>query len=230
MIGIMTGQYVFAPSILAADFLALGEEIQAVKAAGADWIHVDIMDGHFVPNLSMGPAVVQACRRTTDLPLDVHLMVINPDAHLKAFADAGASSLIAHVEATPQIHRTLTNIRQMGIRSGVALNPGTPIQQIEPLLELVDIILVMTVNPGYGGQRFLEPMLEKVQILREWQRNEKTEALISVDGGIGPQTASLSAQAGANVLIAGNAVFKHPAGAAEGLFEIKSAIDQASGA
>lgn len=228
MIGSMAGQFVLAPSILAADFLRLGEEIQAVKAAGADWIHVDIMDGHFVPNLSMGPAVVQACRRITELPLDVHLMVSNPDAHLNAFADAGASSLIAHVEATPQIHRTLTNIRQMGIRTGVALNPGTPVQQVEPLLDLVDIVLVMTVNPGYGGQRFLESTLEKVRTLRGWRDSNLTGALISVDGGINPHTASLSAQSGADVFIAGNSIFAHPEGAARGLLDIKSAIDQVS--
>lgn len=222
----MTRQHVLAPSILSADFLQLGDEIRAVKAGGADWIHIDVMDGHFVPNLSMGPAIVQACRRVTDMPLDVHLMVMNPDAHLKAFADAGASSLIAHVEATPQIHRTLSSIRQMGIRAGVAVNPGTPIEIIEPLLELTDIVLVMTVNPGYGAQRFLEGMLGKVQTVNNWRDQGLTEALISVDGGINPQTAGLSARTGANILVAGNAVFNHPEGAEKGLKAIGVAIEQ----
>ena len=195
-----------APSILSADFARLGEEVRAVEAAGADWIHVDVMDGHFVPNITIGPDVVKALRRRANKPLDVHLMISPLDPYLEAFAAAGADHIIVHVEAGPHVHRSLQAVRALGKKTGVVLNPGTSESTVEHVVDLVDLILVMSVNPGFGGQAFIPDAVDKIRRLRALVGGRPID--IEVDGGITPETAPKVVAAGANVLVAGTAVFR----------------------
>lgn len=196
-----------APSILSADFARLGEEIHAVEEAGADYIHIDVMDGHFVPNITIGPMVVKAVRQVTDLPLDVHLMIENADLFIDAFRDAGADILTVHAEAVTHLQRTLAYIRGQGMKAGVSLNPATPLCVLDHVLEDTDMVLVMTVNPGFEGQKFIRSMIPKVRTLSEIIRSKGLEVEIEVDGGIGPDTIGEISSAGANVFVAGSAIF-----------------------
>jgi ribulose-phosphate 3-epimerase len=199
-------EIVISPSILSADFSRLGEEIRDVVDAGADWIHVDVMDGHFVPNITIGPDVLKGIRRWTDRPMDVHLMISPVDAYLEAFAKAGADLITAHVEAGPHIHRTLQTIRTLGVQVGVTLNPGTPVAHIESVIDMVDLVLVMSVNPGFGGQAFIPESIDRVRAIREMAKGRPIR--IEVDGGVGPANAGALAVAGADTFVAGSAVFK----------------------
>lgn len=196
-----------APSILSADFSKLGEEIRTVESAGADWIHVDVMDGHFVPNITIGPLVVEAVKRSTPLPIDVHLMIENADDYITAFARAGASHISVQVEACLHLHRTVQHIKASGAKAGVVLNPSTPIESLAWILEDIDYVLVMSVNPGFGGQKFIPNSISKIKALRKLIENRGLSALIEVDGGINETTIAEVAAAGADVLVAGSAIF-----------------------
>ena len=202
-----------APSILSADFGRLAEEVKAIEAAGADYVHCDVMDGRFVPNITIGPSVVEALRKVTSLPLDVHLMIVEPEKYIDAFAKAGAAIITVHVEACPHLDRVLHQIRDAGAKPSVVLNPGTPLSAIEEVLPIVEQVLMMSVNPGFGGQEFIETTLDKIRRLRA-QLNVKNlpHVDIEVDGGINPETAKRVIAAGATVLVAGNAVFRSPMG------------------
>ncbi|MBY9082277.1 ribulose-phosphate 3-epimerase [Paenibacillus sp. HN-1] len=196
-----------APSLLSADFAALGAEVAEAQASGADWIHVDVMDGHFVPNITLGPAIVKAVAAHTTLPLDVHLMMENPESYIADFAAAGAAVITVHAEACVHLHRVIHQIKEHGIMAGVAINPATPATAIKEILSDVDLVLVMTVNPGFGGQAFIPGTMHKIREIREWANAIDHDLRIEVDGGIAESTAPLVAEAGADVLVAGNAVF-----------------------
>ena len=196
-----------APSILSADFSRLGEEIAAVEAAGADWIHVDVMDGRFVPNITIGPVVVASIRKATRLPFDVHLMIKSPERFIDGFAGAGADTITVHVEAAAHLHRTVAMIREKGLRAGVSLNPATPLALVEPILPDIDLLLVMTVNPGFGGQKFISGMIPKIAAAKRMIQGAAPEVLLEVDGGVHLKNIRSIADAGADVLVAGSAVF-----------------------
>jgi ribulose-phosphate 3-epimerase len=199
-----------APSILSADFARLGEEIAAIEAGGADYVHIDVMDGHFVPNITIGPLVVQAVRRVTNLPLDVHLMIAEPDRYIADFAQAGADIIVVHAEATNHLHRTVQLIKSLGKKAGVSLNPATPLNVLDYVLEDLDLVLLMTVNPGFGGQSFIEGCIPKIQALRGIMDRRGIEAELEVDGGVKIDNIARIAHAGADVFVAGSAVFNSP--------------------
>ncbi len=218
----MSLPYLISASILSADFTRLGEQIQAAETGGADWIHVDVMDGHFVPNLTMGPFIVEACRRATHLPLDVHLMIERPENLLAEFAHAGATNLTVHVETCPNLHRTLQVIRELGCKAGVVINPATPVVLVEPVLHMVDLVLVLSVNPGHSGQTFLPEVLPKVSAIKRLLDEVNPAANLEIDGGINTATISLAIEAGVNVFVAAHAIFDNPGGITDGIAQLKA--------
>jgi ribulose-phosphate 3-epimerase len=221
----MLKEYLIVPSILSADLTRIGDVVLELENAGVDWIQIDVMDGHFVPNITFGPSFVEAIRRITILPLDVHLMIQEPDRYLEVFADAGASSLTVHIEASPDIQRTITTIRELGLPVGVALNPETPVTAVTDVLSLVDLILVMTVNPGFAGQNFIPSSLGKIRRIDSLLAEVQPRPRIQVDGGITAETAPSAASAGADVFVAASAIFKHPEGIEAGVESIKNSLE-----
>lgn len=215
-----------APSLLAADFARLGDQIRAAEAGGADWLHIDVMDGRFVPNITIGPLIVDACRRVSDLPRDVHLMIVEPERYVDAFRDAGADRITVHVEVSPHLHRTLQRIRGTGAHPGIAINPLTPLDVVRDALPYCDTVLVMSVNPGFGGQAFIPATVERIEQVRIWRDAVRPECRIQVDGGIDVDTAPRVVTAGADVLVAGSAVF----GSGDVRQNLRNLRDAASGA
>lgn len=215
---------IISASILSADFSELKKQIRECEQAGVDWIHIDVMDGHFVPNLTMGPFIVQACRSITSLPLDCHLMVENPETLVKSFADAGASLLTIHPECNPNAVRTLQYIKQLGCSAGIALNPGTPAHVLDPLIDFVDMVLVMTVNPGFSGQTFIPEMVKKISMVSEIIRQNEKSIRLEIDGGITSKTISLVHDAGADTFVSATAIFGHPNGIADGVLALRKAL------
>ncbi len=218
----MTTPYLLSASILSADFSRLGEQINAAEKAGVDWIHVDVMDGHFVPNLTMGPFIVETIHRITHLPLDVHLMIESPENLLGAFAQAGAGILSVHVETCPNLHRTLQTIHELGCKAGVVINPATPVDLVGPVLHMVDLVLVMSVNPGYSGQTFLPEVLPKVSSLRKELDRVNPAVHLEIDGGMNSSTMPLAIKAGATAFVAAHAIFDYPDGITAGVQHLRA--------
>lgn len=216
------------PSILSADFRCLGQQIAEVEQAGADRIHVDVMDGCFVPNITIGPLVVEAARKSTSLPLDVHLMIVEPERYLADFASAGADIILVHQEACPHLHRTVEQIKQLDKQAGVVLNPSTPIASLEEVIDILDQVLIMSVNPGFGGQRFIGSSTQKVRRLQRLLQERGAQAAIEIDGGIDPTTAPAVVAAGASLLVAGSAVFGAPGGPGEGVRRLRASLSPQS--
>ena len=217
-------KFLIAPSIIASDFTHLADEISVIESAGADWLHMDIMDGHFVPTITVGPLFVQACKRVTKLPIDAHLMISNPDQYLEVFAKAGANNITVHVETCPNLPQTIQKIISLGCTAGVTLNPATPASALDSVLPLVDLVLVMSVKPGYSGQSFMPEMISKVEEIRNKLNALRSKAYLEVDGGISAETLPLMYKAGANVFVAGSAVFGHPQGAGEGIKALRNVV------
>jgi ribulose-phosphate 3-epimerase len=215
-------KYIIAPSILSADFTKLGEEIRACESAGAGWIHIDVMDGHFVPNITMGPFIVEACKRITKLPLDVHLMIEKPERYLDAFANAGANHLTVHLETCPHIYRTIQMIKSLGCKAGVTLNPGTPVAALEAVLAEAERVLVMSVNPGYSGQEFIPESIARVAEVRKGLDALGSSAWLEVDGGVSVENIKELREAGATAFVTATAVFKHPGGIKAGIASLRS--------
>ena len=220
-------KYVISSSILSADFTRLGEQIAEAEVAGVDWLHVDVMDGHFVPNITMGPFIVEWCRKASKLPLDVHLMIEKPERYLEAFAKAGASGLTVHVETCPDMHNTLKQIKSLGVKAGVVLNPATPVSQVEPYLAVADLVLVMSVNPGYSGQKFMLEAITKVAHIRKKLDALGSSAWLEVDGGIDTLTLPKMKEAGATAFVAATAIFKNSEGIEEGVKALRNVIARA---
>lgn len=221
-------KFILVPSIIASDFTQLADEISACESAGADWFHVDVMDGHFVPTITVGPLFVEACKRATKLPLDVHLMISNPDQYLEVFAKAGANNITVHVETCPNLAETIGKIKSLGCTAGITLNPSTPASALDSALPIADLVLVMSVNPGYSGQAFMPEMIGKVEEIRNKLNALRSKAYLEVDGGMTVETLPLMHKAGANVFVAGNAVFKHPQGVGKGIKALRGCIAPAS--
>jgi ribulose-phosphate 3-epimerase len=216
--------YVISASILSADFTRLGEEITVCESAGADWIHVDVMDGHFVPNITMGPFIVEACKRVTKLPLDVHLMIEKPEEYIEAFAKAGASGLTVHVETCPHLDRTMQDIKSLGCKAGVVLNPETPVSEVEPVLHLADLVLILSVHPGFSGGKFVPESVAKVADIRKKLNALGSSAWLEVDGGINAETLPRMKDAGATAFVAASAIFKHPQGITAGIQALRAQL------
>jgi ribulose-phosphate 3-epimerase len=218
-------KFILAPSIIASDFTRLADEIAACESGGADWLHVDVMDGHFVPTITVGPLFTQACKRVTKLPLDVHLMISDPDQYLEAFARAGASHIIVHVETCPDLVGTINKIKALGCAAGVTLNPSTPASALDSALPFADQVLVMSVNPGYSGQSFMPEMISKVEELRNKLNALRSRAYLEVDGGISVSTLPLMYNAGADTFVSGTAAFNHPQGVGAGIKALRACVD-----
>lgn len=214
---------ILSASILSADFTNLNDQIQLAERAGVDWIHIDVMDGHFVPNITMGPFIVETCKRISNLPLDVHLMIEKPERHIESFITAGANYLSVHIEGNPNIHRTLQNIRSLGANPGIVINPGTPASQIQAVLPFVDYVLVMSVNPGFSGQNFISESAGKILEIRQMADHTNPGLLIEVDGGITAETLPIVKVAGADICVAATAIFKHPQGIETGVRALRQA-------
>jgi len=219
-------KFLIAPSIIASDFTHLADEISVIESAGADWLHMDIMDGHFVPTITVGPLFVQACKRATKLPIDAHLMISDPDQYLEVFAKAGANNITVHVETCPNLPQTIQKIKSLGCTAGVTLNPATPASALDSVLPLIDLVLVMSVNAGFSGQTFMPEMISKVEEIRNKLNALRSKAYLEVDGGISAETLPLMYKAGANVFVAGSAVFGHPQGAGEGIRVLRDVIEK----
>lgn len=216
--------YLIAPSIIAADFAHIADEVAACEAAGADWLHVDVMDGHFVPTITIGPLFTESLKRVTRLPLDVHLMISEPEKYLEDFAKAGASNITVHAETCPDLPRVVERIKSLGCKAGITLNPATPVSALDSALSIADLVLVMSVNPGYSGQKFMPEMIAKVEEIRNKLNALRSTAYLEVDGGMNAETIPLVKKAGANVFVTGNAAFKHPKGSLEGVRALKEII------